>query len=502
MLACNVIICIFSKANIEGRNMTESTKLVNAAKFLRSKVGKSNVSEQPFVVSESCLAEVTKKVFGMGKTYLYLIARPGNVGQIQQIVRYASRNGIPIFVRGSGTGYFGGEIPTQNGITIETTALVGIKEFNREIGYVVCEAGTSVIALNQYLRKRDYYWPHNPGSRMFATVGGSLASLGVGTFSTRYGYATDSVLSLKVITPTGAILETGSNIPHDMSSLNLIQLICSSEGTLGIIIEAKLKIFRIPEARKASIFLFKKIADAVVCASEILRSGICPESLEIEDLSRFTSEGIAPVMSLKDPRIQRLHLDRYEAILFLNNAGSRDQVSSATSQIEAISNRNNGKKIADEKLTSLYWKSKTEISSWAANKTPKKKVHTFVPAVPLSKVPVFEKCYLEIARKYTRITPVGVGYFVIFRNEECTVSARTMLDETDPKSIREYEDFVSDLAGDVVKMGGAIASTFGLGTILAPIAKKNAPSRSWYELSLKLKMAVDPNGIMSPGKKF
>ncbi len=482
--------------------MVENTKSISATKFLRRKIGKSNVSERPFVVSESCLAEVTKKVFGMRETHSHLMARPTNIGQVREIVRYANRNAIPIFVRGSGTGYFGGELPTRFGITIEMTALDKIRVFSREIGYVVCDAGIAVNALNQYLRKRGYYWPHNPGSRKWATVGGSLASLGVGTFSTRYGYATDSVLSLKVVTPTGVIFETGSNMPHDMSSLNLIQLICSSEGTLGIIVEAKLKIFPIPEARKASIFYFKHISDAAACASEIFRSGICPESLEIEDLSRFTSEGLAPVMPLKDPRIERLQLDRYQAILFVNNAGSRNQVSSATAQIERISDRNNGKKILDEKITDLYWRSKTEISSWAADKTPKNKVHTFVPAIPLCKAPEFEKRYAKIARKYRRITPAGIGYFLIFRNEECTASARTMLDETDPLSIREYENFVNDLAREVVRMGGTIASTFGLGTILVDVTKKNAESKSWYELSLKLKKTLDPKGIMSPGKKF
>jgi FAD/FMN-containing dehydrogenase len=482
--------------------LSERRKSISATKFLRSKVGESNISDGPFVVSESCLAEVTKKVFGMGQTEPCLLVRPTDVIQVQEIVRYANRNEIPIFIRGSGTGYFGGELPTEVGVTIETTALDKIKTFNREIGYVVCETGITVNALNEYLRKQGFYWPHNPGSRRWATIGGSLATLGVGTFSTRYGYATDSILSLKVVTPTGELLETGSNIPHDMSSLNLINLICSSEGTLGIVIEAKLKIFEIPEARKASIFLFKELSDAVDCTKEIFSSGICPESLEIEDRDRFTSEGLAPVIDLKVKQVQRLGLDKIHAILFVSNAGSREQVKFSASQIEKIARKNKGSKLMNQKIVDLYWKSKTEISSWASDKTGKSKVHTFVPGLPLCKVPEFEKRYLEIARRFSRIAPLGVGYFVIFRNEECTASARTRLDETDPRSIHEYEESVKYLAKVVVEMGGSAASTFGLGTILVDVAMRNSQSKSWNDFSLKLKKTLDPKGIMSPGKKF
>lgn len=481
--------------------MTKDSQLYDATKFLRNAIGKSNVSDRPYTVSESCLNEVTKKVFGMDGVYPSIVARPKSITQVQKILKYANKNKIFVFVRGSGTGYFGGEIPTRSGIIVETTALNKIKEFNRDIGYVVCEAGISVNALNSFLDSRGFFWPHNPGSRKWATIGGSLASLGVGTFSSRYGYATDSVLGMKVASPTGDVFELGSNSRHDMTFLNLIDLICSSEGTLGIIVETKLKISHLPKARKADLYFFKTMKEAVASASDIIESGIHPESLEIEDIARFTSEGLGPVVDLKDSRVQRIGLDQVHSVLFVNNAGSKEHVEFASSHVSKIALDNRGRKMRDEKLKNLYWKSKTEISSWASDKTSKSKVHTFVPALPLGSIPKFEEQYYEIARKYTKIAPLGIGYYIIIQNIECTASARTMLDETDQESIRQYESFVEDLASAVVRMGGTLASTFGLGTILVQIARRNATSPSWLALSKKLKNAMDPNRIMSPKKK-
>ena len=478
-----------------------ATKFHDISKFLRRTVGPANVSDQPFEISQSCLDEVTKKVFGMGTVQEYIVARPRQISQVQKILRYANENKIFVFVRGAGTGYFGGELPTREGIVIETTGLDRIRQFDKESGFVVCDAGISVSALNSYLRTFGYWWPHNPGSRQWATVGGSLVTLGIGTFSTRFGYASDSLLSLKLVSPTGHLIEINSRSAHDMLSYNLLGLFCSSEGALGIIVQAKLKVFPLPKTREASIYFFHSISDAMDAASEIIESGANPEALEIEDVERFTLEGLAPVIELQSKRVQALHLDKVRAALFVNSAGSREQVKFASSHVSFIVKKCQGWQMTDEKITNLYWKSKTEVSSWALqNSSSRSKVHTFVPSIPLSKIAKFEEAFWKIGRKYPKIKPLGVGYYTLIQNRQCTASARVMLDEADEQAIRQYEVFIHELASQVQKLGGSLASTFGLGTILVDLAKEYT-SPSWQELSSKLKTMLDPKGILSPGKK-
>jgi glycolate oxidase len=475
-------------------------ELARTRRHLERLIGGSNVSSKFFRVSESCMKEVTKKVFGMDKVSRFFVARPKTIAQVQKIVQYANARKIYIFVRGGGSGYFGGELPTRDGIVLETTGLNHIRQFDRENGFVVCEAGITVHALNAFLRKQGFFWPHNPGSRNWATVGGGLSSLGVGTFSTKFGYASDSVLSLTVVIPTGDIVEIGSNVRHDMSSYNLLDMICSAEGTLGIIVEAKLKVFRLPSARKISLFFFEALKGAAQASREIIASGIYPESMEIEDMQRFTFEGLAPLIDLKSARVQKLDLQKFQAVLFVNCAGSKEMTDFESSHIALIASKNNARSLKDQGIIDLYWKSKTEVSSWVSEETSNFKVHTCVPSVPLSKVAKLEQAYWKLSRKYPRLTPMGIGYYIIIQNHECTVSARIKLDDSDMESIHEYESFTADIAAEVVKMGGTPASTFGLGTILVDIARKYT-SPSWLMLSSKLRKLIDPNGILSPDKK-
>jgi glycolate oxidase len=479
----------------------KSNDLAQTKRYLGKLIGISNVSSKFFKVPQSCLDEVTKKVFGMDKLPEFIVARPRTIDQLQKIVQYANEKKVSVFVRGGGSGYFGGDLPSRQGIVIETTALNHIRKFDRDIGYVICEAGTTVSDLNDLLKKRRFWWPHNPGSRQCATVGGSLSSLGVGTFSTRFGYASDSVLSMTIVTPIGNIVEIGSNIRHDMSSYNLLEMISSAEGTLGIIVEAKLKVFQLPDTRRIRLFFYSQLKDAVLTAQEIIASGIYPESMEIEDVQRFTYEGLAPLIDLKSERVRKLNLSKVRAVLFVNCAGSKEITDHLSTKIEFIASEHDARRVKDQEIVNPYWKSKTEVTTWAPKETnTTSKVHTCVPAVPLCKVPKLEQVYWKLSRKYPRLTPMGIGYYIIIQNHECTVSARIMLDDSDRESIHDYELFTTDLATEVVKMGGTPASTFGVGTILVNIANKYT-SPSWRALSSKLKLAMDPNGIFGSGKK-
>jgi FAD/FMN-containing dehydrogenase len=485
---------------IEQSGSDDDRNLAFIKKELERLIGKINVSHTFFKIPSRCLDEVTKKVFQMDKQAKFVVVRPTNIFQVQKIVQYANKNRIYIFIRGGGSGYFGGELPTRQGIVIETTALNRIKGFDRHEGFVICQAGTTVQELNNFLKKHGFWWPHNPGSRRSATVGGSLSSLGIGTFCTRFGYASDSVLSMTIVTPAGDIVKLGSNSRHDMSSYNLLDMVSSAEGTLGIIVESKLKVFPLPHSRSIELFIFEQLKDAVRTAVDIEASGIYPESMEIEDRHRFILETLAPFVDLIRQRFRRLVCQKFQAVLSVSCSGSKDVTDYSSLQIEKIALKNHAKRIKDHVIVELYWKSKTEVSSWSSEDNPRSKVHTCVSAVPLYKLPKFEEIYWRLSRKYPRLTPMGIGYYIIIQNNECTSSARVKLDESDQGCIQDYESFTADLASCVVKLGGTPVSTFGVGTILVNIVSKYA-SPSWLALSSKLKHAMDPNEIFGPDRK-
>jgi hypothetical protein len=175
---------------------------------------------------------------------------------------------------------------------------------------------------------------------------------------------------------------------------------------------------------------FENIDDTVRTCHEIIEAGIYPESFEIEDKSRFTLEGLAPMVDLQSPKILKLGLENIQAILLVCLGESQEMVRFQTSQIRKIASRNRGIPLCDKKILDLYWKSKTEISSWLSEGIGKSdKVHTCVPAISLNKVPSLERIYWRLSKKYRRLTPMRIGYYIILPNIECMASARMMFDD-------------------------------------------------------------------------
>lgn len=477
-------------------------QLAELRKDLQSIVGASNASDSFYAISKSCEEEVSRKVFGLGKSVPFVVARPKSVEQVQKILKYANEKRVSVFVRGSGTGYFGGDVARKFGIVLETTGLSKIIELDRDGGFVSCETGITVEALNKFLEKHRLWWPHNPGSRRWATVGGSLASLGVGTFTARYGYASDTLTGMSIVLPSGELVKLGSKTRHDMASYNAHDLFTSAEGTLGVIVQATLKVFPVPQGRSVQLFLFKTLRDTVNACLDLVYSGIYSESIEIEDKERFTLEGLAPVIDLNDARVKRLKLQVVEAALLVVLTGSDSLREFQSREAARIASQRGGNEIRDKKILDLYWKGKTKISSFKAKgKSSGSKVHTCVPAIPFNKVPEFEQEYLRLGARFSKLSLVGVGYYITLPSFECTASARVLFDELDVLSLREYERFARELAEEVVRIGGTPASTFGVGTILVDIIREFLPE-SQIELSKRLKKMFDPRRILSPGKKI
>lgn len=477
------------------------TTLGDAKESLTRIVGEENVSDEFFEISKSCLDEVSRRVFEIDKTAHHVVARPRAISQVQEILRYAAAHSIPVFVRGSGTGYFGGEVPTVPGVVIETTGLTRVLELDRQGGYVTCETGLKVEKLNEYLKKRGFWWTHVPGSRKWATVGGTISALGAGPFSSRFGYAPDTVASMSVVTPDGQLVRLGlGKIKHDMSSLRMGDLFASSEGTLGVVVQVTLKVFPLPESRRVGIYAFSRLQDAVATCYDILDSGLYPECIEIEDRHRFMIEGLAPLIDLQDSRVKALGVENATAFLVVSHSGSNGVTRFSKRVSDGIVKRNGGRPLRDRKVVELYWRSKTEITSWLSKETGSLKVHTCLPSVPLYMIPKLARITRTLLARANKVAAVGTGYFVIMPSMECSSSIRMMFDDKDPDAVREYEAISRNIARAVIGLEGTPASTFGVGSILVPEVDALGPNERLL-LARKVKRAVDPHGIMNPGKK-
>ena len=190
---------------------------------------------------------------------------------------------MPIVPRGSASGLTGGSVPVKGGIVIDMASMNHILEVEVDNLQVLIEPGVIHRALNNELVKHGFFFPPDPGSSDMCTVGGLIANGGSGMHSVKYGTVKDYVLGLEVVLPNGDIINTGCKAPKTSSGYDLTRLFVGSEGTLGIITKARLKIHPLPETKAILVATFDRIEDAGRTAVTVLSSGVMPAAMEIMD---------------------------------------------------------------------------------------------------------------------------------------------------------------------------------------------------------------------------
>src|SRR5918999_4102836 len=178
-----------------------------------------------------------------------LVARPRSEAEVALALRLASDHGVPVIAWGGGSGTQGGSVPVHGGLVLDLTGLDRIVEIDERSYTVTCEAGVNGDRLERELNARGLMLPHYPASSRWATVGGYVAARGSGVLSTRYGKIEDLVLSLRVVLPTGVVIETVP-VPRHAVGPDLTQLFVGSEGTLGIITRVTLQVVPLPTERR------------------------------------------------------------------------------------------------------------------------------------------------------------------------------------------------------------------------------------------------------------
>ncbi len=208
---------------------------------------------------------------------------PGSTGEISRIMILANREGIPVFPRGAGSGFSGGSLPKGGGIVLVTTRMNRILRIDTDNLVAVVEPGVITGDLQDAVEKRGLFYPPDPASLRFSTIGGNVAECAGGPRAVKYGVTRDFVLGLEVVLPTGAIITTGGETVKGVVGYDLTRLMCGCEGTLGIITRITLRLLPLPETRKTMLALFDSIDGAAAAVAAVIRGKIIPATLEFMD---------------------------------------------------------------------------------------------------------------------------------------------------------------------------------------------------------------------------
>jgi glycolate oxidase len=448
---------------------------------LRAIVGEANLLRDPADLyvygSDSSVHE------GMPQA----VVRPMTVEQVQELLRYADGERIPVIPRGSGSGMCGQVVPVQGGIVLDMKGMNRILEINLQDGYCRVEPGVVDDDLNKALKPHGVFYPPTPASSMVATIGGELANNASGTRSVKYGAARDAILAMKVVLAGGELVSFGATTRVAASGYPLERLMVGSEGTLGVIVEAALRFVPIPRLRCLGIAMFNQLGEAGDAISDIMGSGCQPSMLELVDKIAITAANKA----------EKLGLPEVEAILLFEADGmAKETIDPEIEKFRAICERHNGFGFEfsyDEKERARIFAARSKLFP-SLSKYDERLASTSLAddmAVPFSKMAETANKIHEIAERHglvmTAYGHCGAG----------CMHTKILMDTEKGEHWEAAQRAVAEIYEYVRSVGGTTSAEHGIGLSKAAAFKRE--KASVLGLMRGIKKVFDPNNIMNPG---
>ncbi|MFN8523518.1 MAG: FAD-linked oxidase C-terminal domain-containing protein [Chloroflexota bacterium] len=406
------------------------------------------------------------------------------------VMRYASERGVPVTPRGAASGQTAGCVAVQGGIVLALNALNRVLEVDSGNMQVFCEPGVVHAKLNEQLAKDRLIFPPDPGSTRMATVGGMASTNAHGMRAVKYGPTGAWVLGLEVVLPSGEVIETGSlgsRAKQSSAGLELTKLFVGAEGILGVITKLRLKLMPIPPAKALVTGVFDVLENAGRAVQDVFAGGISPSAVEILDQRCIQAVNLyRPAMALPDA----------EALILWEVDGNPPGVRWDAERIaEIIRPLARTVDWSDEaaKIAAL-WEARSVVGAAAGMLRPgSNRAYCGEDiCVPVARIPETLRAIQEISGRH-RIPIATYGHI-----GGGGLHPGHLIDGRDPDEIRRVllvADEIHDLG---LRMGGTTTGEHGVGVTRAPyMEREHGPA---LQVMRRLKAALDPGGIMNPGK--
>ena len=413
------------------------------------------------------------------------VAFPADTAAVSRILRFAHRHGIPVTPRGAGHGYVGGCVPQRGGIVLALDPLNRIKEVDASDFVAVVEPGVRTQALQDAADRLGLFYPPDPASRADCSVGGNIATNAGGPRCLKYGVTRDYVLGLEVVLPDGTITRLGSRTHKNKTGFDLARLFVGSEGMLGVITEATLKLLPRPPWRAAVAAGFDSMRVAARVLRDIFAAGFLPCALEIAD--RFT-------LAAARKRTGDDRLAGCGAVVIVELDGHERSVRGELRDLGRILDAARPRfvqRALGAEATERLWKLRREFS-YALRDTGLTKMNEDI-VVPRGRLEALFRLGARIQKRH-RLPVACFGHA-----GDGNIHVNIMVDESSPDYESRRDAALDELFRGVLELDGVITGEHGVG-----LAKKPwwplAVSPEVRELHARVKAALDPRGILNPGK--
>lgn len=404
---------------------------------------------------------------------------------VAAVLGFAQRHGVPVTARGAGHGYVGGCVPMRGGIVLSLARMDKIKEINARDFVAVVEPGVNTQRLAQEAEKKGLFYPPDPASRKDNAIGGNISTNAGGPRCLKYGVTRDYVLGLEVVLADGTVARLGGRTHKNKTGFDLHRMFVGSEGLLGIITEATLKLLPKPPYRACLAVGFAHMRDAVRSLHAVLQAGFLPAALEIAD--SFT-------LAAAYRRTGSRRLQGCRAHLIIELDGQRESVRGEVRQVRQLLKPQRplfvDVGLGDDQCEEV-WQIRREFS-YALRDTGLTKLNEDI-VVPRGRL---EDLFAFATRLQKRH---GLQVACFGHAGDGNIHTNLMVDLAQPGARVRSRAALDELFGQVLKWGGAITGEHGVGLAKKPWWNQ-ALSPEARQLHRLVKKALDPKGILNPGK--
>lgn len=413
------------------------------------------------------------------------VALPRSTRSVSAILRFANRRGIPVTPRGAGHGYVGGCVPMHGGIALSLERMNKIREINPDDFVAVVQPGVLTEQLQDETVKLGLYYPPDPASRKDCSIGGNIATNAGGPRCLKYGVTRDYVLGLEVVLADGSVVRLGGRTHKNKTGFDLHRLFVGSEGLLGVVTEATLKLIPLPPFRANLAVGFSSMRDAIATLHAIFAAGILPCALEVAD--QFT-------LAAAYKRTGSESLRGCKAHLITELDGQKKSVQSEIRELEKIIRRqkpNFVERGLGDKQCEAVWQIRREFS-YSLRDTGLTKLNEDI-VVPRGKLAELFQFAAKLQRKH------GLAIACFGHAGDGNIHTNVMVDYTKPGAKKRANAALDELFTQVIAWGGAITGEHGIGLAKKPWWPQAASPKA-RALHRAVKAALDPHGILNPGK--
>jgi glycolate oxidase len=415
-----------------------------------------------------------------------LVVRPADTGQVAAVLALANAHGIPVTPRGAASGRTGGCIPLAGGIALAMTRMDRILELDERNMMVRVQPGVRTMDLYEACAARGLFYPPDPASWKYSTLGGNIAENAGGMRAVKYGVTSTYVMGLEVVLADGAVLRTGGKAVKNVTGYNLTQLFVGSEGTLGVVTEILLRVIPMPPARTTLQLMFGSLEDAGDTVHAILQEGIVPAAAELMD--GISLQAVA--------RHQNLAIDPgLEACLVLELDGpDPGALGGQAARIEAIAR---ARRAAEVRIAG----SREEAEAiWAIRRGLSSAIGAMAPDRFGEDISVPRDAFPEMIRRIRGIALEHDLTIAVYGHAgDGNVHPSVLADLAQPGQADRAHRAIEAIFRAALDLGGTLSGEHGIGITKKPYLEM-ALGQAGVAALKAVKGALDPKGILNPGK--